>query len=112
MKMATRIDGTAFPCSCPAIRAYHRVLRWIVGGLAAAFAKPFHSFGMAFSFCLLFGIALGGCTTVSGGQGGNACEIMKAIRPTPQDAGAVSIELGRQIVAHNRYIQDVCGVKP
>ncbi|SDH21986.1 hypothetical protein [Bosea robiniae] len=112
MKMATRIDGTAFPCASPAIRAYHRVLRWILGGLAAAFARPFHSFGMALSFCLLFGIVLGGCTTLSGGQGGNACQIMKAIRPTAEDADTVSVELGRQIVAHNRYVEEVCGARP
>lgn len=67
---------------------------------------------MCASFALMFSVVLGGCTTVSGGKGGDACQIMKAIRPTAQDADTVSVELGRQIVAHNRYIQEVCGVKP
>lgn len=74
-----------------------------------------HRFGfaaMVASFALTFAVVLGGCTTVSGGQGGNACDIMKAIRPTAQDVDAVSVELGRQIVAHNRYLKEVCGVTP
>ena len=67
---------------------------------------------MAAAFAVTFGVVLGGCTTVSGGQGGNACDIMQAIRPKPDDVEKVSVELGRQIVAHNRYVEEVCGVKP
>ncbi len=75
--------------------------------------KPRFGFaGMVAAFAITFGVVLGGCNTVSGGKGGNACQIMKAIRPTPQDAETVSSELGRQIVAHNRYIEDVCGARP
>ncbi len=75
--------------------------------------KPRFGFAaMVAAFAMTFGVVLGGCTTVSGGQGGNACEIMKAIRPTAQDAETVSVELGRQIVAHNRYLKKVCGVTP
>lgn len=67
---------------------------------------------MSVSFLMMFAVVLSGCTTVSGGKGGNACEIMQAIRPKPDDVDKVSIELARQITAHNRYVEEVCGVKP
>lgn len=68
---------------------------------------------MAAAFVLTFAVVLGGCaSTPTGGKGGSACDIMQAIRPKPDDVDRVSIELGRQIVAHNRYVEEVCGVKP
>lgn len=68
---------------------------------------------MAAAFVVAFGVVLGGCaSTLTGGKGGSACDIMQAIRPKPDDVDKVSVELGRQIVAHNRYVEEVCGARP
>lgn len=67
---------------------------------------------MAAAVLLTFAVVLGGCTTVTGGQGGAACDVMQAIRPKADDVDKVSIELARQITAHNRYVEEVCELKP
>lgn len=75
-------------------------------------SRRFGFAAMSAAFLLTFAVVLGGCTTVTGGQGGAACDVMREIRPKPDDADKVSIELARQITAHNKYVEEVCGVKP
>jgi hypothetical protein len=53
---------------------------------------------------------ISGCASATGA--GNACDGWRAIRPEALDVSAVSPELARQIVAHNRFGESRCGWRP
>lgn len=59
-------------------------------------------------------LALAGCASVptGGSKGGAFCDVARPLTPSAGDAESLSIGLGRQIVAHNRYGEKSCGWTP
>lgn len=68
----------------------------------------------ATAFVLAFSVALGGCATVvtGGSKGGAFCDVARPLTPSAGDAETISIGLGRQVIAHNRFGEQNCGWKP
>ena len=71
-----------------------------------------HRASTALAFALLFAVVLGGCETTTGGKGGRFCDVAEPMTPEPGDSEKISIKLGRQVVAHNRFGAATCGWKP
>lgn len=59
-------------------------------------------------------LALTACATTptGGGKGGAFCDVAKPLTPSAGDAESLSIGLGRQVIAHNRYGEQACGWTP
>jgi len=57
---------------------------------------------------LALSLLIGGCQTTKT----DSCAGFQPIRPGEQDVATMTINLTRQILAHNRYGQEKCGWKP
>lgn len=57
---------------------------------------------------IIFALGASACTTT----GGSFCAIAKPIRPSAQTIAAMTDAEVAAVLAHNRKLQKLCGVKP